>query len=194
MKRVQIVILACLFSVPVASAQESGATVARGPGGSIQTELGYGIVLNKDSTLEREWIVINDAALPVQFAGNAVGLTTVYSSNDRAYRYMADFNVLVAEPISALEIRFIAFDIWGNHVRNYVITAIADLEPGQREISATWRALSENEVAEFYASIAYISRVRTSSGQVIEANQEPALIEAQRFSESFTNSDLSLNE
>lgn len=194
MKRIQTLLLACLVLIGVASAEDSGITVIRGPGGSIQTELGYGIVLNKDSTLEREWIVINDVAVPVQFAGNAVGLTTIYSSNDRAYRYKADFTVRVKEPISALEVRFIAFDIWGNHVRNFVITEIADLQPGTNEISGTWRAPSENEVSEFYASIAYVARVRTSNGQVIEANEEPVIMEAQRFSESFTNTDLSLNE
>lgn len=47
------------------SATLAAQQVTKSSGGSIKTELGYGIVLNKESSLTREWITIHDDSLPV---------------------------------------------------------------------------------------------------------------------------------
>jgi hypothetical protein len=51
-------------------------------------------------------------------------------------------------------------------------------------------AVSENEMSEHYASIAYIARVRTADGRVIEADPAAAVAEARKFSKKFTPLDL----
>lgn len=194
MKRFNISIFVFLILLITSVAQGEGFEITRTSGGSIQTNLNFGIVVNKDSSLEREWIAVNDSALPVEFADESVGLTTIYSDSDRGYRYRATFDITIKEAVSAIEIRFITFDIWGEHVHNFVTTQIADFEPGEQRINTTWRALSENEVSKFYASIAYIARVRTVTGQVLEMDSEQVVMEAQRFSESFAGSDLDLDD
>lgn len=189
MKKLTIATLACLILAPFAFAQKD-IRVVRGSGGAIQTDLGYGISVNANSSLEREWITVNDSDMPAQFGQHPRGLTTRYNSDDRGYRYHSTFELTFAEPVTAVEVRFITFDIWGNHMRNFSFTEIADYEAGSYAFKPEWRAGSENEISRYYASIAYVSRVRTATGHVVEASEEPVLMEAAAFSESFTASDL----
>lgn len=56
------------------------ATVERGGAGTIRTSLGYGIVLNKDSSLEREWVTVNSPAVPAKLVGAAPVVTTYKSA------------------------------------------------------------------------------------------------------------------
>jgi hypothetical protein len=53
-----------------------------------------------------------------------------------------------------------------------------------------WNIFSENEVSEYYASIAFIAQVRTSAGKVLVTNTEPVLMEAMRMSAKFSEADL----
>ena len=123
-----------------------------------------------------------------------VGVTTVYerertSSGD--YRYKASFKVHASEPLTAIQVRFLTFDIWGNHVRNLEFHEIADIAAGEdASLSGTWSVYSENEVSEHYASIGYISRVRTKDGRVVEADTTPIVEEAKKFTRKFTAADL----
>jgi len=55
------VILTSLAFTSVASAEKS-----RGKSGAMSMDLGYGIVVNKGSTLMREWRIVNDEELPVR--------------------------------------------------------------------------------------------------------------------------------
>jgi hypothetical protein len=67
------------------------ATISRASGGSVRIDLGYGITVNKNSTLEREWITVHHRNFPASFAGTA-GVKTVYKP-DRVrgeYNYVAD--------------------------------------------------------------------------------------------------------
>jgi len=171
-----------------ASATLAEQQVTKTSGGSIQTELGYGIVLNKESTLTREWITIHDDSLPVDIEGTT-GVNTSYG--DRKYQYNAEYIIKTKEAISAVEVRFLTFDIWGNNVRNLSATDIQDVKADvTQNFDATWHEYSENRVSEFYASIAYIAQVRTADGRVIKANPEIVLKEARKFSDKFSKSDL----
>ncbi|KPN77161.1 hypothetical protein AEA42_09695 [Shewanella sp. Sh95] len=171
-----------------ASSSFAAQQVTKSAGGTIKTELGYGIVLNKESSLTREWITIHDDSLPVDIVGTT-GVSTSYQ--DRNYQYVAEYSIKTKEDISAIEIRFLIFDIWGNHVTNLSATDIEDTKAEvTKTTSSKWNEYSENRVSEYYASIAYISQVRTADGRVIKANPETVLIEARKFSEKFSKSDL----
>jgi len=166
----------------------SAQQVTKASGGSIQTKLGYGIVLNKDSSLIREWITVHDDSLPIEIVGST-GVLTTYS--DRNYMYNAEYTIITQEAISAFEVRFLTFDIWGNNVKNLVATDVVDIGSGvTQKFDAKWKEYSESRVSEFYASIAYISQIRTADGRVIKANPEIVLTEARKFSEKFSKSDL----
>jgi hypothetical protein len=176
----------------------SGPTVAdsvtKESGGSIRTDLGYDIVLNKESSLTREWITVHDSSIPADIFGTA-GVQTIYEAGRKyangSYKYTTKFSITSSENLSALEIRFLTFDIWGDHVRNLSITEIMDITAGVvKKIDGKWNVYSENEVAEYYASIAYIAQVRTASGQVIKADPKTVLEEARKFTKKFTEIDL----
>jgi hypothetical protein len=165
-------------------------TVTRASGGSIRTELSPGIVVNKESTLEREWITIHQE-LPADLVGTT-GVRTVYKSGRSTGEYVYESRVTIEakEPLTAITVHYLLFDIWGRHVRTLALTEVIDIAPGRKSFSGTWRAWSENDVATYYASIAYLSRIRTKAGRVISADIAPVLTEAKKFTNKFTAEDL----
>jgi hypothetical protein len=170
---------------PSAAPAKPATTVTRDSGGSVRTPLGYGIVLNKESSLAREWVTLHDPAMPADLIGT-VGLRTVYRGE---YRYETGFTLQARADLSAIEVRFLTFDVWGDHVRTLSMPRIADLAPGESRMEANW-SLSENEASAHYASIAYIARIRTKSGRVIEAKADNVMDEAKRLSATFTQTAL----
>ena len=169
-------------------------SVTKESGGSIKTELAYGIVLNKESSLTREWITVHDSSLPADISGT-VGVKTIYESGERyssgSYKYSAEYTITTKEALSAVEVRFLTFDIWGDHSRNLSATDIIDMDAGgTKKFDGKWNVYSENEVSEYYASIAYIAQVRTKSGRVIKADPKVVLEQARKFSKKFVEGDL----
>ncbi len=186
----QTVAVLGLVAVAYAAPPEA-VTFTRGNGGSIQTKLSSSVILNKNSTLTREWITMHDPNMPADLVGT-VGVTTAYVP-DRVrgeYQYHTKFSMQTKAPISAVEVRFLTFDLWGQHVRNLMFDDVSDLEPGTKEFEGQWRLYSENDCSRHYASIAYISRVRTRDGRVLEADPAPVVQEAKKFAQKFTAADL----
>ena len=182
-------------SIPKSSQDEvSGPVILRQNGGSIQTVLGHGIRLNKESSLEREFITVIDPKLPAGLTA-CCGVRTVYEREAdytaAQYLYRAAYSLRTLQDIAAFEVRFLLFNIWGRHVQTLSATEIADVPAnGIRECDSKWLLFDENEACEHYASIAYTAVVRTSTGQVFESDSSPVLDEAQKFSSKFSNSDL----
>ena len=189
MKRIALVAAFCfLLSVPGSSLAD---TVSTTTGGSIQTTLGYGITLNEKSGLQREWITVHND-LPVDIVDTA-GIKTVYDQGRLSgeYAYKAKYSLSMKQPVVAFQVRFLLFDIWGNHVKTLSDTEIIDVAAGETKTQdSSWRLYSENEASEYYASIAYVATVRLASGQVLKANPEPVLAEARKFSAKFQLADL----
>jgi len=179
---------------PVNVEPTSSTIVLRESGGSIQTVLSHMSRLNKESTLEREFITIINKELPVGLT-RCVGITTVYERGTdysaSRYIYATKFAVKALEDVRAFETRFLLFNIWGRHVQSLTATEIADVRAGAvRQCEGKWDLFDENEASEHYASIAYIATIRTYAGQVYEADIDPVLAEAKRFSSKFTDTDL----
>jgi len=104
---------------------------------------------------------------------------------------MQNFSFFSAERSrSAVEIRFITFDLWGSHLDTLVDTEVQDMPVGQTEVKSKWNLFDENDCAAYYASIAYVARVRTRDGRVIEADTGPVMEEARKFSAKFKPEDL----
>ena len=169
-------------------------TVTRAPGGSIQTVLGFGYVLAKGSSLNREWIAVHDASMPAKFDGTP-GLTTVYERGGQysngEYRYRSKFTLATSDDVQAVEVRFLAFDVWGEHMQTFRCEEVADMSTGSaKPVTGEWRLFSENDAEKFYASIGYVSRVRLKSGRVVTAEDAPVVEEARKFSAKFSATDL----
>jgi hypothetical protein len=169
------------------AATPPGFSVSKADGGPVRTDLGYGIAVNKGSTLHRQALTVHDARIGAQLNGEAT-VQTVYT--DRDYQLKATFSVLPTEPISAIEVRFILFDVFGGRMKILSTTEVMDLPAGQvKALDARWPTY-ENEVSEFLASLAFVAKVRTQTGQVIVADLSPVLAEANKFAKKLTIADL----
>lgn len=169
-------------------------TVTRADGGSIVTNrrlLGLD-ALAEGSSLKREWIAVHHAVMPVSLSGTP-GVKTIYLSEDyrEEYGYMADIQIESKQAVRAIEVRFLIFDVWGNHVRSLSYGEVTDREAGSKvKMGCLWPFYSKNEAEQHYASIAYVARVRLDDGTVLEAPTVSVVKEAQKFSKKFTAKEL----
>lgn len=165
-----------------------GLEVVRADGGSVTTSLGYGIAVNEESSLHREWFVANDPTCPLQLDG--AGVRTVYA--DRDYEFQAAGRVIAREATAAFEVRFMLFDVWGEHMKTLSGTELRDLAVGAAlplsEIGS-WNAW-ETEVAEFLTSVAFIAHVRTADGRAWGADRAGVLREVEAVKLSLTQEEL----
>lgn len=168
----------------------AGAEVIRGTGDSMNFDMGYGIMINENSTLNREWVIVTDPPIPVKLKGFTS--QTLYS--DRNWTYNIDYEVEVNEDVRAIEVRFIPFDVWGESDRPLSATDIKDLSAGIHNFSAEWRILSDNTAVEHYAMLGYVAQVKLASGAIVRADPEAVVKEARAFSDDFTSGDLSKNK
>ena len=180
---------------PPGSSPAEGPETTRGQGGSIRTELGFGIVLNEGSSLQREWIAVHDD-LPLVFEGTP-GVTTSYESGDRfsrgEYRYTAQATLSASldQPVTAFEVRFVTFDVFGERMSTLSATEIEDIAAGgQRTFDWEWNLFRGNDASHYFASIAFIANVRTADGQVHVANYDAVLDAVRGFAEEATEADL----
>lgn len=178
-------------SIPVTTTTTSGGSVAT----KYKSDGKEHYATNEGSSLERVWTTLHDATIPVDLVGTP-GVTVGYAPADgrlyepTGFRYKSTFKVECQQPISAVEVRFLLFDVWGDHVINLDFTRVQDLSVGRTSLDGAWTLYPDNDAERFYASIAYIARARTKDGHVFFANQEAVLAEARRLSSTFAQEDL----
>lgn len=114
--------------------QAAPTQVTRADGGSITTNLGYGIAVAKNSSLKREWIAIHDPGMPVELEGTP-GVATVFIPDgySNEFRYRSDFTLSAGEAVRAAEVRFLIFNVWGDHVQTLSYEEVLDLPKGGEE-------------------------------------------------------------
>jgi hypothetical protein len=98
------------------------------------------------------------------------------------------------EPLSAVEIRIVTFDVWGQRMWTLYGSQVTDLKVGMNNLESMRWYFTEHDVSGYYASIAYIARVRTAAGRIIDADPLPVIDEARKFSAKFAPSDLEKSE
>lgn len=159
-------------------------------GGSIVTNLSFRAQLNKGSSLQRRWFVVNDPSSPVQL--NGAGVKTVYVTNSIGgdYSYIPDGTANCTEPVTAYEIRFMLFDIWGDHVKTLSGTQITD-SSGQIALKniGSWRAW-ENDASELMTVVSFVARARKADGSSWEADMPSLLTEIQKVKVRLTENEL----
>ena len=165
-------------------------TISTADGGSIQTKLSSNIILNKESGLRREWVVVHDDAMPVDLGGTP-GVAPIYESGGSysrgCYRFFSNYTIEVKEPVVAVEVRLITFNVWGERTSALAATTIKDFAPGNHSLDAEWNLYSENEASEHYASIGYVATVRTGAGDVYRADIDAVTDAARKYMSDFTS-------
>lgn len=139
-------------------------TVTKTEGSSVVTKLSMGIKVNDGSSLIREKITINDAQCPVQL--NNVGIQPIYSSSRSNYTFNPEGNLVTKEPIVALEVYHVLYDVFGEYIKTLSNTEVLDVL-GQHDISKSsiWYA-SENDISNYFSCVSYVANVRTKNGQL----------------------------
>lgn len=160
MKRISILFISAILSTVVLYAQQI--TVNNYDGGSVVTELGHGIKVNAQSTLIRSWVVFNDSSCPVHL--DRSGLKSIYG--DREYNYIPEGNASVRENVTAFDVRFILYDVFGDHIKTLTCGQVKDIPTGaviELKNLGSWRAL-EIEISGLLTIVSFVAQVRTSSG------------------------------
>lgn len=169
--------------------------VHRGAGQPMNTQVIGSVRLNQGSTLLREWVIVNDPALPVSLSPqNFNGVYPTYSERDRAYQYYSRMIAQVEEPVVAISVTHIVFDVWNQRVRTLRLDRIADLTVGTHTVEGRWRIDSEPQAEAHFSSISFISRVRLANGEVRSADLGLIVAEAQRISAGISEADLAARD
>jgi hypothetical protein len=160
LKRLCLLCIIALLSTAAVFSQKI--KVTNYDGGSVVTELGYGIKVNGQSTLMRSWVVLNDSGCPIQLGRS--GIKTIYG--DREYNYIPEVSISTKEKVAALDIRFLLYDVFGDHIKTILCTQVMDIQSGttnELKNIGNWRAL-ENEISGLLTVVSFVAQVRTSSG------------------------------
>jgi hypothetical protein len=172
-----LLLTAVLFSLCIsASAQKLKVTAV--DGGWVKTRLRNGVDVNDKSSLRRSWINIDDPSCPVQLS--QVGVYTGFFNDD--YRYRAAGTITPAEPIAAVELTFILYDVFGHHIQTLGLVRVEDISANEsyelRDFN--WSAW-EPEVSQLLTVVSYVSQVRLVNGRVWHANEKAVSDEIARM-------------
>lgn len=173
-----------------APAKDRTVSATREKGSIARVNLGYGIVLNKETSLQRDRITLHDSAMPVDFAKPA-DVTIEYNSDDRRYEYRGTVALKTKETITAIEYRVLTFDVFGEHLRTLSGTEVRDVAAGQEvNLKPAWAIYGDGEASKFLSSVAFVARVRLADGRVVESDQKGLLDEVRKLSRTVSPDDL----
>lgn len=182
---VRLLALYVALSGPV-SAQE----MVNGTGFPLNFDMGYGIMTNEGSSLVQTWMVVNDPSLPVSFdVSGYKGLETFYV--ERGYQYRAKLKLNILQPISAVRIVVIPFDVWNHANRPLALSHISDIAPGSKYLEGTWNAFDETEALSTTTTIAYVDQVRLKDGTILTGDTDFVLDQARKLSAGLEITDIS---
>ncbi len=169
-------------------------TTTKADGGSVAIAWGNEKFVNANSTLRREWVAVHDDRLPVDIVGTPGVTTTVNEGRgsregrgSHLFEYRAEYTISVSEPVAAVEVKFILFDVWGIRTKTLSATVVEDFGEGEHNLNEAWRVFPDNEVIEHYASIGYISAVRTKAGAIFTADTAAVVDVAREHMDDFTD-------
>ena len=145
-------------------------------GGSVLIATNYGRVINEGSTLRRSWITLNDSTCPLELSN--VGITTA-----KFDEFQGVGSAKTKEPITAFEIRFLLFDIFGEHLTALRLREVVDLaQSDEYELGgeqATWNA-RYGDAKHLLTVVAFVATVRKADGSVWRFSQTGISSQLQR--------------
>lgn len=150
-----------------------GQSTRRGEGHPMSAEVASGLRLSPDSGLTREWFILDDPSLPVQISGTGFkGLSLRYDNASGTFFYRVDVGLQFNAAATAVEVEFLALDVWGDAVRRFALVKVADFAVGEEGMTGSWRFTSQAEAAKHFGTVAYVSKVRLSDGSILRADRQ----------------------
>lgn len=178
MKKLMIVSSIVCVCTSLTPAQTDVLKATSADGGSVTTTLLGSYKVNKNSSLHRTWVTINDPSCPIQLTG--AGISTVYerdaiSNGSGDYRFRIAGSIIASEPVAAVDVTFILYDPFGDHLRTLGGTYVQDLAANSTtpltSLGGSWYA-TENDISELLTVVAFISHARAASGAVWHFNSK----------------------
>jgi len=157
---------------------DGGSVIVRGPNG----------LLNQSSSLKRKWYAIDDAACTVRL--NRTGIYTKFDNTQGTYAFVPVGSLTPKQAISAVEVRYILFDVWGQRIRTLSLTKLADSATSvDFRDSSAWPAW-EPEVSNLVTVVAFVARVRTADGAVWTYDKAAMLQQIQTLGVAIAQPDM----
>ena len=162
--RATAVVAVLFFIFQSAVAQDKGDSslqVRQEDGGRVAVRTASGF-LNQGSSLKRTWYVIDDQKAPAGL--DHAGVFPRLDEKEKLQYIMPVATVTPKQAISAVEMRYVLFDVWGQRLRTLSVTQLADSSTHvDFRGSNKWVAL-ESEVSQLVSVVSFVARVRTAEG------------------------------
>ncbi len=164
MKFIHTILVITLLTAGTLPAAAQEIKVKTREGGSVVTYLESGSRLNDTSSLKRTWIVLNDTSSPAKISD--AGLNTKHQDGNFLFEPSGWVNP--SEPVSAVNVRFVLYDMFGNHMETLSGTIVEDFGP---ETSFDLRRLGFWPAGKFQAKelltiAVFVADVRTQGEKV----------------------------
>jgi len=151
-------------------------------------DIGYGIKVNEFSTLRRQWVAVNDPALPISFK-EPCGPRVSYV--ERRYRYISICQITASQAVTAFELRTVPISVLGDIETTLTATEVRDLAAGASvSLQHQWNEYSDNDASNFHSSVTFVAAVRLSDGRILKSDLKMALAEVRRLTGAGTEDDL----
>ncbi len=168
-----ILFLTAFLFVNALSASAQELKIEMREGGSVATNLEFGSALNNTSSLKRKLITINDPSSPARLSDT--GIKTRH--RDEAFYFEPVGWVNPARPVSAVNVRFILYDMFGNHIETLSGTVVEDFGPETSfDLSRLgfWKA-EEMAARNLLTIVTFVAHVRTQ-GETVWTHSPEAII------------------
>ncbi|HSG05631.1 MAG TPA: hypothetical protein VLB09_04450, partial [Nitrospiria bacterium] len=156
-------------------------------GGSVATNLEFGSALNNTSSLKRKLITLNDTSSPARLSDP--GIRTRH--RDETFFFEPIGWVNPTRPVSAVNVRFVLYDMFGNHLQTLSGTIVEDFGP---ETSFDLSRLGfwttgEREARDLLTIVTFVAHVRTQ-GETVWTYSPEAVVNRLNSLRLKTNRDM----
>ena len=154
-----------VFSVYSAYAQDTQLSIQ--DGGSIIFPLEHSDDLNEGSSLRRSWVVMDNLNCPLTILDAGVSL----EKRPRNLAFRATGRVKARTAVSAFEVKFFLFDVFGKVMRILSYDVIKDINSGAEvPFTSGWSASYSD--ANLHTVVAFVAQVRTMDNSVWRSDDE----------------------
>jgi len=156
-------LMTLVFAVSIqVHAQQISSSIEDGGGVVVKAKSINFIMANQQSSLWRTWVTVNDSDCPV-----ALSKTGVNADYSDYFRFTPSGSASVQSDVVAFEVRFLIYDMFGNHIKTLSSTEVEDVSAGNSLDlrGGEWRAWG-NEASEFLSSVSFVAYVREANGNI----------------------------
>lgn len=140
----------------------------------------------RKSSIRWDCHALHDPRCPVDFV-DTPELKTLTGVPGIDSRLSTKYELEIREPITAIEIHFLVFDIWGECVPALSAVEVSDMPSGRIQMDHRWIVSSTQGVMQ--TSVVYVAKARTANGVVYVADKAALTKAVRQLSLNVTDAD-----